>query len=77
MTRTLLDEMKTFNLFDHGTSPRAQEGAHDDCVMACAISLEMFRLYGLHPEFEARKRSRRTRRAGLAAYPWQHKRTAA
>jgi hypothetical protein len=74
VTRALLDEMKTFNLHDHGTSPRAQDGAHDDCVMACAISLEMFRLYGFHPDFEARKKTRRKRRGGKSIYPWMPKR---
>lgn len=64
VTRSLLDEMKTFNLFDTGTSPRAQDGAHDDCVMACAIALEMYRLRGEHPD-RARPKPRRGRLIGL------------
>jgi hypothetical protein len=50
LTSPLLHEMQTFVYHDHGTSPRAQEGTRDDCVMACAITLEMYRLRGEHPD---------------------------
>lgn len=65
----LLHEMEDFIEAEHGTTPRARDGAHDDCVMAAAIALELYRLYGAHPEREKRRRVRRPRRA---AYPWQH-----
>jgi hypothetical protein len=65
VTRSLLDEMKTFNLFDTGTSPRAQDGSHDDCVMAAAIALEMYRLRGTHPN-----RSRKRPKRSPPSYPW-------
>jgi hypothetical protein len=65
VTAQLLSEMQTFVYRDHGPSPAAQEGARDDCVMAAAITLEMFRLRGSHPE-RKRKRARRPR----VPYPW-------
>lgn len=66
----LLHEMGDFVYHDHGTSPAAQSGCHDDRVMATAISLEMYRLYGHHPELEKR-RAARQRRTRLPARPWQ------
>jgi hypothetical protein len=48
VTATQLSEMQTFVYHDHGTSPRAQEGARDDAVMGSAIVLEMYRLRGEH-----------------------------
>jgi hypothetical protein len=65
LTRNLLAEMQTFVLHDHGPSPAAQTGARDDLVMAAAITLEMYRLRGNHPE-----RKRKKTRRPLAAYPW-------
>ena len=55
VTTNLLSEMQTFVYRDHGPSPAAQEGSRDDCVMACAITLEMYRLKGEHPD---RKKSK-------------------
>jgi hypothetical protein len=49
VTSELLFEMESFVYHDTGTSPRAQEGANDDLVMAYAIGLEMYRLRGHHP----------------------------
>lgn len=66
--QTLLDEMGEFVYHDHGTSPRAREGSRDDRVMAAAITLEMFRLYGAHPERRVRK-SRRGGMTGLGREP--------
>lgn len=54
LSEDLLYEMSEFVMHDHGTSPRARDGSRDDRVMACAIALEMYRLYGAH-----RKRKRR------------------
>lgn len=51
----LLWEMESFVYHDHGASPRAQEGAHDDRVMALAIALEMYRLRGEHPDRKRRR----------------------
>lgn len=55
VTVRLLKELGTFVYRDVGTSPAAQDGAHDDCVMAAAITLEMYRLKGEHPD---RKKSK-------------------
>jgi hypothetical protein len=57
----LLSEMAEFVYHDHGTSPRARDGSRDDRVLAAAIALEMYRLYGNHPG----KPRRKGRRAGL------------
>jgi hypothetical protein len=46
----LLSEMQTFVRHDTNPSPRAQEGCNDDCVMAAALALEMYRRFGHHPE---------------------------
>lgn len=64
VTDSLLHEMEDFIEHAHGTSPRAREGSHDDLVMAAAISLEMYRLYGRHAA-KPRHRPRRTRIVGL------------
>jgi hypothetical protein len=60
----LLSEMAEFVYHDHGTSPRAREGSRDDRVMAAAITLEMYRLYGSHPNKTVRK-ARRGNTVGL------------
>lgn len=60
----LLHEMEDFIEADHGVSPRARDGAHDDCVMAAAITLELYRLHGSHAE-QHRPRSRRGTLVGL------------
>lgn len=51
----LLSECGEFVYQDVGTSPRARTGSRDDRVMAAAITLEMFRLYGAHPDKTVRK----------------------
>ena len=56
VTNGLLHEMEDFIEHDHGTTPRAREGSHDDLVMACSIALEMYRMYGRHALKPARKR---------------------
>jgi hypothetical protein len=58
MTRRLWDECRTFINAESGTTPRAQDGCNDDCVMSAAGALEMYRLYGVHPE-KPKKRSLR------------------
>ena len=69
VTNDLLHEMTEFVHHNHGTSPRARDGSRDDRVMAAAISLEMFRLYG---DIGGKRRSeKRPRRKPVAAYPWQ------
>jgi hypothetical protein len=60
----LLHEMEDFIEADHGPSPRARDGAHDDCVMAAAICLEMYRLHGEHPHQRPLK-ARRRRMVGI------------
>lgn len=70
VTHRLLAEMRTFIEDDkRNPSPRAQSGSHDDCVMAAAIAVEMFRQFG---DFEHRKRSSRRRSVRPpVSYPWQ------
>lgn len=46
VTDDLHYEMTEFVEHDHGTTPRARDGSHDDLVMACAGALELFRRYG-------------------------------
>lgn len=46
LTDDLHYEMTEFVEHDHGTSPRARDGSHDDLVMACAGALELFRRFG-------------------------------
>ena len=60
----LLSEMAEFVYHDHGTSPRARDGSRDDRVLAAAIALEMYRLYGNHPA-RPRRKARRTPMVGL------------
>jgi hypothetical protein len=67
VTDKLLWEMESFVYHETGTSPRAQEGSHDDCVLACAITLEMYRLKGEHPNRHRPKRPRKPK----PNYPWQ------
>ncbi len=50
MTPALIQECKTFVNRDTGTSPRAQDGSRDDRVMAAGITMEMYRMYGKHPD---------------------------
>jgi hypothetical protein len=51
VTGHLLREMQTFAHHDKGSPEiRAQDGSRDDCVMAAAITLEMYRLRGHHPD---------------------------
>jgi hypothetical protein len=56
--------MAEFVYHDHGTSPRAREGSRDDRVMAAAIALEMYRLYGSHPN-KKQHRNKRSKLVGL------------
>ena len=46
VTDDLHYEMTEFTEHDHGTSPRARDGSHDDRVMAAAGALDLFRRYG-------------------------------
>ena len=68
VTHDLHHEMTEFVYHDHGTSPRARAGSRDDRVMAAAISLEMFRLYG---DIGGKRRTDRpARRKPVKPYPW-------
>jgi hypothetical protein len=67
MTRRLWDECRTFVRADYGVSPRAQDGCNDDCVMAAAGALEMYRLYGVHPEKPKRRRKTHSIYSPIAA----------
>lgn len=73
MPRTLIMECRTFVRQKTLPSPRAQEGANDDRVMAFGLALEMYRQYGTH-ELRAR---RKTRKRTPYAYPWQKRRRVA
>jgi hypothetical protein len=54
MTRRMWDECETFVRGPDGKA-QAQDGCNDDCVMAAAGALEMYRLYGEHPEKPKRR----------------------
>jgi hypothetical protein len=82
MPHGLTIECHTFCEFDRGSPlQRAQEGCHDDRVLAAAITLELYRQKGLHPEREARvakkfkkrwnKTKKRTAPRGLDLSPWK------
>jgi hypothetical protein len=72
MTSHLANECATFCDFEDGrVSPRAQPNCHDDAVMAAAITLELYRKRGKHPDREARIAKRKRFRPKLTAYPWQ------
>jgi hypothetical protein len=47
VTDDLHYEMTEFVRHDHGTSPRARDGSHDDLVMAAAGALDLFRRFGV------------------------------
>jgi hypothetical protein len=49
LTANLLAECYTFVYQNNLPSPRAADGCHDDCVMSAAIALELYRMYGDHP----------------------------
>jgi hypothetical protein len=69
VSRGLHDELTEFVHHNHGVSPRAREGSRDDRVMAAAISLEMFRLFG---DIGGKRRTeRKPKRKPVAPYPWQ------
>lgn len=57
VTSDLLHEAGSFVLADTLPSPRAADGCNDDCVLAWAIALELYRQFGHNPG-----RPRKTRR---------------
>lgn len=59
----LLSECRTFVHRNSNPSPAAQDGTNDDRVMAFAVTLEMFRLFGEHKKAPVRKRVERKRSA--------------
>ena len=78
VTDELHHEMTEFIEVDHGPSPRARDGSHDDCVFAAAGALEMFRRYGAtvgrvmrrKPKDDAPRREKHTPRGfNEARYP--------
>jgi hypothetical protein len=64
VTSRLLTEMEDFVHLEHGPSPGAAPGCHDDCVFAAGIALEMYRLRGHHPDRVIPK-ARKSRIVGL------------
>jgi hypothetical protein len=71
VTGDLLHEMSEFVHHNHGVSPRARDGSRDDRVLACAIALEMFRLYG---DIGGKRRTaKRPKRKPVLPYPWMRK----
>ena len=71
MTAHLLAECQTFVHADTNPSPRAEEGCNDDCVMAAAIAMEMYRLRGHHPARTERRKSNKRQKDWDTFYPWQ------
>lgn len=67
LTPGLVGEMGSFVHRDTNPSPRAQDGANDDRVMAFAIACELYRQFGAH---EHQWRPAKTRRPARL-YPWQ------
>ena len=71
MSQRMLDECRTFVRADTKPSPRAADGCHDDCVMAYAIALELFREYGEMPKDIRRARgNKKTRPQKKRLFPW-------
>lgn len=58
----LMSEAQSFVHRDKDPSPAAEEGAHDDAVMTWAISHELYRLHGEHPDRRRTEPVRRKRR---------------
>lgn len=71
VTNDLLMELSEFVHHDHGTSPAARSGSRDDRVLACAIGLEMFRLYGKH----SKRQRRKSVRGNVVSRPWHQGRS--
>jgi hypothetical protein len=46
VTDDLHYQMTEFVFHDHGPSPAARDGSHDDCVFAAAGAIDLFRRYG-------------------------------
>lgn len=68
VTNDLLHEMTEFVHQNTGVSPRAREGSRDDRVMSCAITLEMFRLFG---DIGGKRRTeKKPKRKPVVSYPW-------
>jgi len=67
----LLGECHTFVHASSNPSPRASDGSNDDRVMAAAIALELYRLFGQHPDRYVPKR--RETRIPEPSYPWQER----
>lgn len=68
LTDRLLSELGNFVHKETGTSPRAQDGCHDDCVMSVAVVCDLYRQRGLHEHVH-----RAPKREGFRPfYPWQH-----
>jgi len=66
MTEGAISQCSTFVHWETGTSPRAAQGCHDDCVLALSIALDLYRRYGYHPEMFRGK----SRKGGPTPYPW-------
>jgi len=47
VTDDLHYQMTEFVFHDHGPSPAARDGSHDDCVFAAAGAIDLFRRYGV------------------------------
>lgn len=65
VTASLMAEMRTFVHHQTGVSPAAQQGTNDDCVMACAIALELYRAKGEHAAKQTPKQRKSRARRGL------------
>lgn len=74
LPRTLIMECRTFVRQKTLPSPRAQDGANDDRVIAFGIALEMYRQYGTHE----RRHYPKGRKSSSARhrYPWEKRRVA-
>lgn len=66
MTNELVGECATFVYRKTQPSPAAQDGCHDDRVMAAGIALEMYRRFGDHVDPRGRRK-----RTPEQPYPWR------
>lgn len=68
LTPGLVAEMGSFVNRETNPSPRAQDGANDDRVMAFAVCCELYRQFGHH---EHQWKPKVAKRRPTVSYPWQ------
>lgn len=69
VTRRFSVEARTFIRANSRPSPRAADGSHDDTIMSCGIALEMYSVYGEHPDDIRKKNVMPTERSASKEDP--------